>query len=73
LVPSGWLILGGDLAVLQAPIFDGFSFDPFSLFDDGFGPTKVGVSGCDVFQALVITLVIIVLDERLDLELPELP
>tara|TARA_R110000824_G_scaffold203676_1_gene388202 strand:- start:893 stop:1015 length:123 start_codon:yes stop_codon:yes gene_type:complete len=21
-------------AVLQAPLFDGFSFDPFSLFDD---------------------------------------
>ena len=69
MVPSGWLILGGDLAVLQAPIFDGLSFDPFSLFDDCVGPAKVGVSGCDVFQTLVITLVIIVLDERLDLSL----
>jgi hypothetical protein len=28
-------MLGGELAVLQAPMFDGLSFDPFSLFDDG--------------------------------------
>jgi len=60
------LILGGDLAVLQEPRFDGFAIDPFSLFDDGFGSAKVGVSGCDVFQTLMITLVVIVLDERLD-------
>ena len=67
MVPSGWLILGGDLAVLQAPMFDGFSFDPFSLFDDGFRSAKVGIGGCDVFQALVITLVIIIFDERFNL------
>ena len=67
MVPSGWLILGGDLAVLQAPMFDGLSFDPFSLFDDRFCPAEVGIGGCDVFQALMITLVVIVLDERLDL------
>jgi hypothetical protein len=29
------MILGGDLAVLQAPIFDSLSFDPFTLLDDG--------------------------------------
>jgi len=29
------LVLGGDFAVFKAPIFDGFAFDPFSLFDDG--------------------------------------
>jgi hypothetical protein len=58
LVPSGWLILGGDLAVLQAPMFDGLSFDPFSLFDDRFCPAEVGIGGCDVFQALMITLVV---------------
>jgi len=27
-------MLGGALAVLQAPMFDGLSLDPFSLFDD---------------------------------------
>jgi hypothetical protein len=30
----GW-VLGGKLAVLQAPMFDGLSLDPFTLFDDG--------------------------------------
>ena len=29
------LMLGGELAVLQAPMFDGLAFDPFALFDDG--------------------------------------
>jgi hypothetical protein len=28
------LILCGKLAVMQAPLFDGFSFDPLALFDD---------------------------------------
>ena len=32
------LMSGGDLAVLQAPMFDCLSLDPFSLFDDGAGP-----------------------------------
>jgi hypothetical protein len=30
-------MLGGELAVLQAPLFGGLPFDPFALFDDGFG------------------------------------
>jgi hypothetical protein len=29
------LMLGGELAVLQAPMFNGLSLDPFALFDDG--------------------------------------
>ena len=55
--------------MLQAPMFDGLSLDPFSLFDDGAGPAEVGVSGRYVLQALVVTSVVIVLDERLDLDL----
>ena len=51
----------------RAPLFDGFAFDPFSLFDDGFCSAEVGICRCDVFQALVIALVIVVLDERFDL------
>ena len=38
-------MLGGELAVLQAQMFDGLPFDPFSLLDDGAGPAEVGVSG----------------------------
>jgi hypothetical protein len=29
------LMLGGEFAVLQAPMFDGLSLDRFALFDDG--------------------------------------
>ena len=36
---------------MQAPLLDGFAFDPFALFDDGFCPSEVGISGCDVAQA----------------------
>jgi hypothetical protein len=61
------LVLGGELAVLQAPMLDGLSLDPFALFDDGGCPAEVGVGGCHVGQALVVTLVIVVLDEGLDL------
>ena len=39
------LILCGELAVLQAPLFDGLSLYPFALFDDGFGLAKVGIGG----------------------------
>ena len=53
--------------MLQAPIFDGLSFDPFALFNDGLRPAEVGVGGCDVIQALVIALMVVMLDERLDL------
>ena len=60
-------MLGGELAVLQASMFDGLAFDPFSLFEDGLCPAEVGVCWCHIAQALVVALVVIVLDERLDL------
>ena len=60
-------MLCGDFAVLQAPIFDSLSFDPFSLFDDGLCPSEVGVGGRDVVQALVVALMVVMFDERLDL------
>ena len=55
--------------MLQAPLFDGLAFDPFSLLDDGAGPAEVGIGGRHVVQALVLALVVVVLDERLDLGL----
>ena len=60
-------MLGCELAVLQAPIFDGLSFDPLAFLDDGLCPAEVGVSRRDVVQALVIALMVVVLDERFDL------
>ena len=62
-------MLCGELTVLQAPIFDGLSFDPFALFDDGTGSAEVGIGGCHIVQALMIALVIVVLHERLNLGL----
>ena len=63
------MMLCGELAVLQAPIFEGLSFDPFTLFEDGRRPAEVGVGGRHVVQALVVALVVVVLDEGLDLGL----
>lgn len=54
------LMLGGEVAVLQAPMPDGVSLDPCALFDDGRWPAELGVGGRHVAQALVITLVVIV-------------
>ena len=58
-------MLAGELAVLQAPMVDGLSLDPFTLFDDGWSPAEVGVGRRHVAQALVVALVIVMLDERL--------
>lgn len=54
--------------MLQASMFNGLSLDGFALFDDGWRPVEVGVSGRHVLQALVIALVVVMLDEGLDLE-----
>ena len=50
-------MLGGELAVLQAPMFDGLSLDPFAQFDDCRSPAEVGVGRRHVGQALVVSLV----------------
>ena len=44
--------LGGELAVLQAPMLDGL-LDPFTLDDGSPPPPEVGVGGRHVVQALV--------------------
>ena len=46
---------------------DSLSFDPFTLFYDGCGAAEVGVGRRHIVQALMITLVVVMLDERLDL------
>ena len=53
--------------MLQAPIFECLSLDPFSSFDDCLCPAEVGVGGCDVVEALVVALVVVMLYEGLDL------
>ena len=61
--PSGWLILGGDFAVLQAPVFEGLSFDAPTFLKDLPAPAEVDIRRGQVLQTLVISMVIIVLDE----------
>ena len=60
-------MLCGDAGVQQAAMLDGFALDPLSVFDDGFGPSEVGVGGCHIVEALVVAPMIVVLDEGLDL------
>jgi len=50
-------------------MFDGLSLDPFALFDDGWRLAKAGIRWRQVFQALVVTLVIAVPEAGLDLGL----
>ena len=53
--------------MLQAPMFDGLAFNPFTLLDDGCSPAEVGVGGGHVAQALVVAAMVVVLHEGLDL------
>ena len=42
---------------MQAAHFERLSFSPFPLLQDGFVTPEVDVCGCDVVEALVVTLV----------------
>ena len=53
--------------MLQAPLFDGLSLDPFSLQQDGLAASEVDVGGCEIVEALVIARVVVALDEGRDL------
>jgi hypothetical protein len=48
--------------MLQASLLDGLSFDPFSFQQNGFATPEVDVGGCEIFEALVISVVIVVID-----------
>ena len=48
---------------MQASRFECFPFDPFSLLQNAFVPAEVDISGCDVVEALVEALVIVVINE----------
>ena len=55
------------LAVMQASRFERLLFGPFSLFQNDLVTPEGDVGGCDVVQALVVALVIIVIDEGFEL------
>ena len=52
--------------MLQAPMLDGLSFDPFSFQQDGLAPPEVDVGRGQIVQALMIAVVVVVGDEGLD-------
>ena len=53
--------------MLQAAVCDGCTLDAFTLDEDCLGPAEVDVGQGEVVEALVITDVVIVLDEGVDL------
>ena len=55
--------------MVQAPALDGLSFDPFSFQQDGVASAEVDVGWCQIADGLVVTLVVVVIDEGLDLSL----
>ena len=53
--------------MLQAALSDRQFLDLLPFSQNGFVPSKVDVGGCDVVQALVVALVVVVVDEGPDL------
>ena len=53
----------------QAPGFDGLLFDPFSLSQNGLAAPEVDISRGEVLQALVVSMMIVMVDEPADLPL----
>jgi hypothetical protein len=49
--------------MVQAPEFDGLSFDPFSSQQDGLPASEGDVGWGEIIEALVITPVVVSLDE----------
>ena len=61
--------LSGESGVHQASVLDGLSFDPFAFQDDGVASAEVNIGWRQVADGLVVTLVVVVLDEGVDLGL----
>ena len=55
--------------MLQAPILECLSLDPFSSFDDGGSPAAIDIGRRHIVESLVVALVVVVLDEGLNLSL----
>ena len=52
---------------MQASRFECLPFDPFSLLQNGLVTSEVDIGWCDVVDALMIPLVIVVVDEGFNL------
>ena len=52
--------------VVRSSQFDGLSFDPFALKQDGLTASEVDVGRRQVPQALMVASMIVVIDEAID-------
>ncbi len=52
---------------MQASLSDCLFLDLFPFSENGFVTAEVDVSRCDVVQALVVSLVVVIFDEATDL------
>lgn len=55
--------LSGFGLVVQAAFFDRVSFDPFAFEQDGLSASEVDVGGSEIVEALMVTAMIVMLDE----------
>ena len=53
--------------MVQAALFYGFSFDPFAFEQNGLAASEVDVGGREIVEALVVSAMVVVLDEGRDL------
>ena len=51
----------------QAALSDGFAFDPFPFQPDDVAAPEVDVGGCEIADALVVSAVVVMIDEGRDL------
>lgn len=55
--------------MVQAALSDGVSFDPFAFEQDGLAASEVDVGWGKIVEALVVSAMVVVLDEGRDLRL----
>ena len=60
-------MLGGSFEVEQASLSDCLLLDALALEQDGLCSTEVDIGGCEIVQALVVPMLVVMLDEGVDL------
>ena len=64
---SSVVILRSVPLIMQTTFCEGVSFDPFSVGQYFMAAPKVDIGRCQVVQALLVTLMVVVIDEPLNL------
>jgi len=61
------VLLDGPQLMLQAAVGNSLSFDPFPFCQDGWTASAVDIGWGEIVDALVVTAVVVVVDEGRDL------